>query len=973
MTVEMQYDMFRVSCPSLSRWFLCACALLLAAELSRAQSVNVWLTTDDQSQKLQAQAPLSFSTASGGANPIVVDETKVYQQVEGFGASFTDTTGYALNELATTPGRNAAMTNLFSRNEGGIGLGFVRNPMGASDLSRSIYSYDDLPAGQTDTNLNSFSIAHDEADIIPLLKQALLLNPQLKIMANPWSPPGWMKDSGSMVGGSLLPGMYPAFAQYYVKYLQAYAADGVPVNYISLQNEPLYVPADYPGMAMNAATQTIVLRDYVLPALTANHLTNTTVLVYDHNWDRPDYPTTVFSDATIRASPQVTGTAWHGYGGTPGVMLSLEASYPARGNYLTEHSGGTWVGDQVRADFEEIIHVMRSWGKSYVKWNLASDENDGPHSGGCSTCTPLVYVNSSTHAVSYGIEFYTLGHFSKFVLPGASRIYSGNGAGVISAAFLNPDGSKALVAYNDTGSSATFQVQWGTQSFPYTLASYAGATFTWTGTQNGGYAVDAAKPIQASSFNLISGLQTEPSSDVLGGYDLGFSSGGDYAGYQNVNLAAGFSNVTARVASAGAGGTLEFHLDSATGPMLGSLAVPITGGWQTWQNVTSPAFGGSGLHTLFAVFQGSSGIGNLNSLQMSGAIPPLPAPWSSSDIGAVGIAGGAIATSAAFTANGSGNDIWNTADAFHFVDQPVAGNSEIRARVINLQNTDPWAKAGVMIRDSIAAGAANVAVVLAPSNGVSFQIRSIAGGVTTSTVAGGGTVIAPRWVRLVRAGNSFSGFYSSDGSAWTQVGTTTLVPMSSDALMGLAVSSHNNASNCVASWDNVSVNQSPVAAAIANQTMVAGRTLVVTNLATDADVPSQTLSYGSPNAPTGSTLNASSGVFTWRPAIAQSPSTQTVSLVTSDSGLPSMSVTQSFTVTVNRPAIPQLSNPAVSNGFFAAWIAGDTGPDYLLQVSSNLSTWSTVATSTPNTTPFYWAITNSPQSPAQFFRVTLGP
>jgi len=164
-----------------------------------------------------------------------------------------------------------------------------------------------VPAGQTDTNLNSFSIAHDQDDIIPLVQQALQLNPQLKIMANPWSPPGWMKDSGSMVTGSLLPGMYAPFAKYFVKYLQAYQAAGISVNYISLQNEPLYEPADYPGMPMNAATQTIVLRDFILPALAANNLTNTTVLVYDHNWDRPHYPTTEFSDCQ-----ELARSGWRG-------------------------------------------------------------------------------------------------------------------------------------------------------------------------------------------------------------------------------------------------------------------------------------------------------------------------------------------------------------------------------------------------------------------------------------------------------------------------------------------------------------------------------------------------------------------------------------------------------------------------------------------------------------------------------------
>jgi len=180
------------------------------------------------------------------------------------------------------------------------------------------------------------------------------------------------------------------------------------------------------------------------------------------------------------------------------------------------------------------------------------DQNDGPHAGGCATCTPLVIVNSSSGAVSYGVDFYTLGHFSKFVLPGAYRIYSGNSVGIDSAAFLNPDSSKVVVAFNDTGASNTFQVQWGSQSFSYTLSSYSGATFTWTGTQTGSYTVVPTNQVCASSFNFVSGLQTEQSTDTQGGYDLGYAEGGDYAVYQNLSFAPAFVNVTARVASAGA-------------------------------------------------------------------------------------------------------------------------------------------------------------------------------------------------------------------------------------------------------------------------------------------------------------------------------------------------------------------------------------------------------------------------------------
>jgi glucosylceramidase len=594
--------------------------LLVAVAEAEAQTVSVWLTTDDQVDKLQSVASVTFVTGSGGNNPVFVDETQTYQRVEGFGASFTDSAGYLLNEVATSSARSNAMYNLFTRSGNGIGVSFVRNPMGASDLARSQYSYDDLPSGQTDTNLTSFSIAHDQADIIPLVQQALQLNPQLTIMANPWSPPGWMKTSGSMVGGSLLTNMYPSFAQYFVKYIQAYQAAGIPTHYISLQNEPLYVPGDYPGMSMDAATELTVLRDYVLPALAASNIT-TRVLVYDHNWDRPDYPDTVLSDAIVVGSSQVAGIAWHGYSGTPGVMTILANKYPTKGDYLTEHSGEVGIGDAVKADFEEITQVMRNWGKAYVKWSLALDENHGPHDGGCSDCNPLVTINSSSGALTYDIEYYTLGHFSKFVLPGAYRVYSGNAAGIVSAAFVNPDNSKVLVAFNDTTSGNTFQVQWGNKTFAYTLAPYSGATFTWIGTQGGGYQFPAALQLQASSFNSTAGLETETTTDTQGGYDVGYADNGDYAVYQNVNFGAGFTNVSVREASFG-GGTLALHLDSPTGPIISSFALPSTGGWQTWQTIYESVSGASGLHDLYAVFSGSSGLGNLNWFQFGGALPP---------------------------------------------------------------------------------------------------------------------------------------------------------------------------------------------------------------------------------------------------------------------------------------------------------------------------------------------------------------
>jgi glucosylceramidase len=614
-------------------------------------AVSIVVTTDDRSHKMEPQSPIHLTTGNVSGKVLYVDETQTFQSIEGFGAAFTDSAAYLLNEVASPKSAlTSTMNDLFTRNGNGIGLSFMRTPIGASDLARSHYSYDDNN-GAADPTLANFSIAHDQADIIPIILRARQLNPQMKLMASPWSPPGWMKTSGSMVGGALLSNMYSPFVQYFVKYIQVYSAAGITVDYISPQNEPLFVPGDYPGMCMPPASgvacsgqmwptdQTTAVRDYVLPAFSAAGL-NTKVLIYDHNWDRPDYSQTVISDPTINASAQVAGTAWHGYAGTPGVMTPIQSLFAGKGNYQTEHSGGTWVSDQVKDDFEEITHVMRSWGKAYVKWGLALDQNLGPHTGGCGTCTPIVTVNSNTGTITYAIEYYTTGHFSKYVLPGATRIYSSNADGIISAAFLNSDGSKAVVAFNDSSSAQSFYVQWGTQSFAYTLPSLAGATFTWTGAPSGGYRVSATSQIQASSYNSTGGkqtpgnlatfgLQTEPTSDSNHGFDVGSSSDGDYLVFKNVDFGAGVSGISARMAcdagtGGNCGGTLEFRLDNPTGTLVASAATPSTGGWQTWNTVNSGA-SANGVHDLYVIFKapasGTSNLGNLNWFQFKQGQP----------------------------------------------------------------------------------------------------------------------------------------------------------------------------------------------------------------------------------------------------------------------------------------------------------------------------------------------------------------
>ena len=586
-------------------------------------AVSVVQSTNDLTQLMAAQPATLFTDTTAGTNNVLVDEAQTYQTIEGFGAAFTDSAAYLLEQVEPSSSQASTLSDLFTRTGNGIGLSFMRVPIGATDIARSVYSFDDNN-GTPDPTLANFSIAHDQTYILPLIEQAKALNPQMKLLASPWSPPAWMKSTDSMNSGTLLPTDYTPFANYLVKYLQAYKAAGITYDYLTIQNEPLNQTTAYPSMYMDAPTQLSVVRDYLLPAFTTANLT-TKLLVYDHNWDTPAYPETVLTDPTILASPLIAGTAWHGYAGAPGAQQIVQNLFPTLGTWETEHSGGTWQADQFTTDFLEITQVLRNAAKSFVKWSLALDQTLGPNLtelntglGGCATCTPIVTVNNTTGAVTKDVEYYTLGHYSKYVQQGATRIYSSNTPSIVSVAFLNPDNSRALIAFNNATTSQSFTVQWGTQSFTYTLPSLAAATFTWTGTQAGTPTTPATWQIQASSYSQESGLETETTGDTTGGYDLGYVTPNAYALYKSINFGTSVSTVSVRTASAGQGGTLQFHLDTVTGPLIATATLPITGGWQTWQTVTAPVTGASGLHDLYITFQGSTaGISNLNWFQFN--------------------------------------------------------------------------------------------------------------------------------------------------------------------------------------------------------------------------------------------------------------------------------------------------------------------------------------------------------------------
>ncbi len=449
-------------------------------------AVKVWLTTPDESRLLEPQADLSFgSGGSGGETAIDIDATKAYQTMDGFGASMTDASAWLLAKRLTPERRDELMAKLFDRSKG-IGISYLRVPMGSSDFALNDYSYDDLPAGESDPNLQHFSIAHDEAYIIPMLRKARETNPELKLMGSPWSAPGWMKSSGSLIGGSLQNEYYGSYADYFVKFIQAYEAAGLPIDAVTPQNEPHNVPSDYPGMRMEATQQTEWIKNDLGPALAKSGL-DTRIVIWDHNWDEPYYPMTVLNDP--EASRYVAGTAFHGYAGEVGNQTKVKEAYPDKDIYFTESSGGSWApnfGDNLKWDMQNlIIGATRNWARTVLKWNLALDENGGPTTGACG-CRGVVTIDSSTGAFTLNEEYYAFGHASKFVLPGARRVESTalEPGSIENVAFQNPDGSIVLVAFNPGNTEKTFTVRWEDRSFQATLPAGAAATYVWPSSDN---------------------------------------------------------------------------------------------------------------------------------------------------------------------------------------------------------------------------------------------------------------------------------------------------------------------------------------------------------------------------------------------------------------------------------------------------------------------------------------------------------
>ena len=438
------------------------------------------MTTPDRERLLARAADVLFSDSPPPDGVVIeVDERRRYQTMVGFGASITDASAFLIQLRMNSAQREELLRDLFS--PAGLGLDFTRLTIGASDFSISHYSLDDVPAGESDTALARFSIDSNRPYLLPVVQQALRVNPRLTIMATPWSAPGWMKTSGSLIKGTLREEAYDAFARYLLRYVQAYAAEGVPIHLLSLQNEPHFEPEDYPGMRLDPPARAKLFREHVGPLFAREKLT-TRLLDWDHNWDQPASPLEVLSDPGARR--YVDGVAWHCYGGTVSAQSRVHEAYPGKETYFTECSGGGWSPDWGKnlefAVGTLIIDGTRNWAKGVLLWNLALDERSGPHRGGCGDCRGVVTIDSRSGAVTRNVEYYALGHASRFVRPGARRIASTSDVdGVKTVAFRNEDESKVLIALNTAGAARQVQIRTGRRWIAYSVPHGAAVTFHW--------------------------------------------------------------------------------------------------------------------------------------------------------------------------------------------------------------------------------------------------------------------------------------------------------------------------------------------------------------------------------------------------------------------------------------------------------------------------------------------------------------
>lgn len=440
-------------------------------------AIKSWITTPDRSSLL-SPAPEFYFDENGPTAPVIeVDTSVVYQTLDGFGFALTGGSAMLLNTKLSADQRSALLRELFLTEGQGIGISYLRVSIGSSDLDELIFTYNDLPEGKTDLTLSNFSLSYDTLHLIPVLKEILALNPKIKIMGSPWTPPVWMKTNRLPRGGKLKPEYYAVYANYFVKYIQAMSQEGIPMDAITIQNEPEN-PKNTPSLEMTAAEQSEFIKKHLGPAFQAAGIT-TKIILFDHNCDHPEYPISILDDPETK--PFVDGSAFHMYLGEITALAQVHEAHPDKHLYFTEQwtSGKGEFGGDLRWHVKNLmVGATRNWSRNVLEWNLAADQNFDPHTrdGGCDICQGALTISDQ---VTRNVSYYIIGHASKFVPAGSVRIESNVPGNLYNVAFLTPAGEKVLLVLNDADQPQSFSIHSNNKTAITQLAGGSVATYVW--------------------------------------------------------------------------------------------------------------------------------------------------------------------------------------------------------------------------------------------------------------------------------------------------------------------------------------------------------------------------------------------------------------------------------------------------------------------------------------------------------------
>ena len=458
-------------------------ALLLAiVYCSSGQEMDFWLTDPEENILFEQQTPLVPTNDGHLAKQhiIVVNSTKEYQTMDGFGFALTGGSAFHLSRLDKET-RAALLEELFGTDKNAIGISYLRLSIGSSDLNEAVFSYDDLGPGEIDLNMTRFTLDVDRVFLIPVLKEILAINPQMKLLGSPWSAPVWMKSHQKTVGGSLLTQFYDAYALYFVRYIQTMQAEGITIDAITIQNEPLY-GGNNPSMVMHAEHQAQFIKRNLGPAFRRNSIT-TKILIYDHNPDRPDYPLTILADHEARQ--YVHGSAFHMYAGRIEALSLVHNAHPDKNIYFTEQ----WIGAPGNIKTDLVWHVKtliigatRNWARTVLEWNLAADSKLEPHTpGGCDQCLGALTIDANHVRSPRNPGYYIIAHASKFVRPNSVRIASNDVAGLPNVAFQrHDDGRRVLIVLNDDShQTLSFEIHCDGHIYRSSLNAGSVGTYVW--------------------------------------------------------------------------------------------------------------------------------------------------------------------------------------------------------------------------------------------------------------------------------------------------------------------------------------------------------------------------------------------------------------------------------------------------------------------------------------------------------------